>query len=49
MSEADDGGMAVEVESSCQCSVSFCVVWQMAVEEQSDKMAFDIEVHMKQR
>ena len=49
MSEADVGGMVVEVEPSVSIPLHFVAVWQMAAEEQSDKMASDMEVHMKQR
>ena len=46
MSEADVGGMAVEAEPSHQYS-SNAAVWQMT-ERQSDKMASDMEMHMRQ-
>jgi len=46
-SEADVGGMAVEVETSCQYSITFCCC--VAAEEQSNRMVSDIEVSMKQR
>jgi len=49
MLEVDVGGKAVEVEPSCQYSLPCVVVWQMAAEGQSDRMASDMEVHMKQR
>ena len=49
VSERAEGGMAEEVEPSHQYSVTFCCQWQMAAEGQSDKMAPDVEVHMKQR
>ena len=48
MSEADCV-MAVEVEPSHQYSLHFVAVWQTVAEGQSDKMASDVEVHMKQR
>jgi hypothetical protein len=47
--EEDVGGMTVEVEPSCQQFVSFVAVRQIAAEEQSDRMASDMEVHTKQR
>jgi len=50
MSEVDIGGMAVEVEPSLQYSIKCCChVTQMAAEGQSDKMASDMEVQIKQR
>ena len=49
ISEADVGGMAVEVEPSRQYSVKFVAVRQTTAEGQSDKMASDMEVRMKQR
>jgi len=49
MSEADVGGMAVEVEPSCQCCLSFVSVQQMATVRQSDKAASNMEVQMKQK
>jgi len=48
VSEADVGGMAVEAESSHQYSVTFCCCVTDAAEGQSDTMAFDMEVCMKQ-
>jgi len=45
-SGADVGGMAAEVESSHQCSITFCC-W--GAEGHSDRMASDVKVHMKQR
>src|SRR5258705_6482325 len=39
-SEADVGGMAVEVEPSLQYPISFVAVRQMAAGRQSDKMAY---------
>ena len=47
VSEVDVGGMAAEVEPPHKHSVT--AMWQMAAEEQSDKMASDMEVHMKQK
>jgi len=44
-SEADVGGMTVEVEPSWQYSVTFC---HPVSDRQSDKIASDMEVHMKQ-
>jgi len=45
VSEADVGIMAVEFEPSHQYSItSYCC----AAERQSDKMAFDMEMHKKQ-
>jgi len=49
MSEADVGGMVVEVEHSCQCCLSFVSVQQMATVRQSDKAASNMEVQMKQK
>ena len=49
MSEADVGDMAVEVEPFCQYSVNFVAMGQMTAEQQSDKMASEMEVRMKQR
>ena len=46
MSEVDVGGMAVEAEPSHQYSIN---VKQIAGEEQSDKMASDMEELMKQK
>ena len=43
------GGMAVEVEPSHQYSVKFCCCATDDTEWQSDKMAFGMEVSMKQR
>ena len=45
-SESNVVDMAVEVEPSCQYSVKFCF---RAAEVQSDKVASDMEVRMKQR
>lgn len=45
MPEAD-GGMAVEAEPPHQFSITFRC---QAAEAQSDKMASDTEMHMKQR
>jgi len=47
MTPEADGGMAVEVEPSCQYSINFFAVQQMAAEGQSDRMVSDMEVHMK--
>ena len=44
-SEVDVGGMAIEAEPSHH----FGAMWQMAAEGQSEIMASDTEVHMKQR
>jgi hypothetical protein len=41
--------MAVEVDPSRQYSGNFVAMRQMAAEGQSDKMASDMEVRMKQR
>lgn len=41
--------MGVEVEPSCQYLLHFVVVVQIAAEEQSDKPASDMKMHMKQR
>jgi len=43
--EGDSGGIAVEVEPSCQYSTAFCC---MTTEVQPDKMASDTEMCMKQ-
>ena len=48
-SEADIGGMAIEVELSFQNSFTSVAVWQMVAEGQSDKTASDMEVPMKKR
>jgi len=50
-SEEDVSGMAEEGEPSHQYSIlwNYYILWQTAAEGQSDKMASDIEVHMKQR
>ena len=48
-SEANVVDMTVEVEPSRQYSVNFVAVRQMTAEGQSDKMAPDMEVRMKQR
>jgi hypothetical protein len=47
--EADASGMAVEVETSNQQFVSFVAVRKTPAEEQSGKMASDMEKCMKQR
>ena len=49
MSEADVGGMVVEVEPSVSIPLHFVAVWQMAAEEQSDTMVSDMEECMEQR
>ena len=49
MSETDVGGMAVEVEPSHQYSITYCCGCQVAADRQSDKMASNVEVCMKQR
>ena len=46
VSEADGGGIAVKVEPFNQY---FVAMWQTAAEGHSDRMASDMEVHMKQR
>jgi len=43
------GGMAVKAEPSHQDSITFCCCAVMAAERQCDKMASDMEGHMKQR
>ena len=49
-SDADGGGMAVEVETSHQYFITwFCHVTYGSRGAQSDKMASDVEVQMKQR
>ena len=48
-SEADVGVMIVEVEPSHQYSLIFCCCATDGSRGQSDKMASDMEVHMKQR
>jgi len=48
-SEADVGGMAVEVEPSTNIPFHFVAMWQMAAAGQSDKMAYEMEVCMKKR
>jgi hypothetical protein len=48
-SEADVGDMAVEVEPSRPYSVKFCYRVTDDSRGQSDKMASDMEVRMKQR
>jgi hypothetical protein len=47
--EAEARDMTVNAEPSCLKYVSSVAVWQIAAEEQSRKMAFDMEVRMKQR
>ena len=49
MTEADVGGMKVEVEPAQQNCIAFCCVWQMTAEGQSDKTVSDMEVWMKKR
>jgi len=49
MSEVHVGDMAVEVELSRQYSVKFCCCATDDSRGQSDKMASDMEVRMKQR
>ena len=46
-SEADGGGMASEVELPTNIPLYFVTVRQMAAEGQCDKMASDMEVHVK--
>jgi hypothetical protein len=46
---AEAGGMTVEAEPSCLKYVSSVAVRQIAAEEQSGKMASDVEVRMKQK
>lgn len=41
--------MGVEFESSASIPLCFVVVQQMAVEEHSARMTFDLKVQMKQR
>jgi len=41
--------MAGEVEPSHQYSFTFCSIQHMAEEGKSDRMASDLQVHMKQR
>ena len=48
MSEADVGDMAV-VNLPVIIPLNFVAIWQMTAERQSDKMASDMEVRMKQR
>jgi hypothetical protein len=48
MSEADAGGMAVEVELSCRSFISFVALRQKTAEE-FGKMASEVKVHTKQR
>lgn len=48
-SEADDGGIAVDAEPSCQYSVTFCCHVTDGREGQPDKMTSDMEVYMKQK
>ena len=47
-SETDVDDMSAEVEIFCLL-LHFGAMWQMAVEEQSDKMSPDMEVHTQQR
>jgi hypothetical protein len=47
--EADTGSMTVEVEPSRQTYIRFFAMRQTAAEEQSGKMASDMEVRRKQR
>jgi len=49
MLETGVGGVAVEVERSHQYSVTFCCVQQITAEGQPDRMASDMEVHMKKK
>ena len=48
-SEADVGGLAVKVEPSTNTLFCSVPLWKMAAEEQSDRIAPDTEVQMKQR
>jgi len=48
-SEVDASGKVVEIETSCQYSITFCCHVQMAAEKQSDKTVSDVEERMKQR
>ena len=48
ISEVDFGGMAVEAEPSQQYPITCCCML-MAAERQSNTMASDMEVQMKQR
>lgn len=47
MPDAAVGGIAVEVPTDSP--LHFVAVWQMSAEGQSHKMAFDMEVSMKQK
>jgi len=47
MSEMDVDGMAVETESYCQWSITFCCHMTDGNRGQSDTMVSDMEVHMK--
>jgi len=47
--EANVGDMAVELEPSGQYSINFVAMQQMTAEGQSNKMASDMEEHVKQR
>ena len=46
-SEADGGGVAAEVESSCQHSIPFCCHVTDGSRRAPDRMASDMEVHVK--
>jgi len=48
-SEVDVGSMAVEAEHSTNTLSLVVAMWQMAAEEQPNKMVSDMEVHMKQK
>ena len=48
ISGVDVGGMTVEAEPD-SIPLCFVAVWQMAAEGLSDKMASDMEVHMKKK
>ena len=49
MSEVDVGGMAVEVNLPDTIPLHVVAMWQMAADEQSDTMADDRKVCVKQR
>ena len=49
MSEADAGGMILEVEPSHQRPITVVSVWEIVAEGQSDKMVSDKEAYVLQR
>ena len=49
MSEVDVGSRTAGVEPFTNILLHFVAVWQTAAEGQSDTMASDMEVHMKQK